>query len=83
MKRSWVFCSFLAIVLRKELVQRLEKHGHLFEWNDIKQDLKALLEAITKENGMKLAIRSHLMGACGSIIQSVGVTMPPTVREIS
>ena len=42
--RGHVFCSFLALVLRKELDSRLEKAGHCFEWADIKQDLKALQE---------------------------------------
>ena len=40
--RGHVFCSFLALVLRKELDRRLEQLGHHFEWADIKQDLKAL-----------------------------------------
>ena len=37
--RGHVFCSFLALVLSKELYRRLEKAGHDFEWADIKQDL--------------------------------------------
>jgi transposase len=40
--RGHVFCSFLALVLRKELDRRLETDGHHFEWSQIKQDLKAL-----------------------------------------
>jgi len=42
--RGHVFCSFLALVLRKELNRRLEAAGLNFEWADIKQDLKALQE---------------------------------------
>ena len=42
--RGHVFCSFLALVLRKELDNRLEKAGHSFEWPHIKQDLEALQE---------------------------------------
>jgi len=37
--RGHVFCSFLALVLRKELERRLNDAGHVFEWSDIKQDL--------------------------------------------
>ncbi len=40
--RGHVFCSFLALVLRKELDRRLIKSGHRFKWAEIKQDLKAL-----------------------------------------
>ena len=37
--RGHVFCSFLSLVLRKELDRRLKEAGHNFEWADIKQDL--------------------------------------------
>jgi len=50
--KGHVFCSFLALVLRKELDCRLEKAGYDFEWTDIQQDLKALQE-ITIENNAK------------------------------
>ena len=42
--RGHVFCSFLALVLRKELDRRLNQTGYCFEWADIKQDLKSLQE---------------------------------------
>ncbi|MFH2219599.1 MAG: transposase, partial [Pseudomonadota bacterium] len=42
--RGHVFCSFLALVLRKELERNLEKAGHVFEWSHIKQDLQAMQE---------------------------------------
>jgi transposase len=40
--RGHVFCSFLALVLRKELDRHLELSGMNFEWFDIKQDLNKL-----------------------------------------
>ena len=40
--RGHVFCSFLALVVRKELDRCLKQSGHRFEWAEIKQDLKAL-----------------------------------------
>jgi transposase len=81
--RGHVFCSFLALVLRKELDRRLEKAGHGFEWADIKQDLKALQEITIEDNGKTLAVRSECIGACGKVFQAVGIAMPPTIREIS
>jgi transposase len=80
--RGHVFCSFLALVLRKELDRRLEKAGHSFEWADIKQDLNALQEITLDDNGKKLAIRSQCLGCCGKVFQAVGVAMPPTIREL-
>ena len=80
--RGHVFCSFLALVLRKELERHLEKAGHIFEWSRIKQDLRALQETQIEENGNRLAIRSKAEGVCGKVFQAVGVAMPPTIREI-
>ena len=80
--RGHVFCSFLALVLRKELDRRLEKAGHNFEWSDIKQDLKSLQEVIIQDNGKSLAIRSECLGVCGKVFQAVGVAIPPTIRKL-
>ncbi|MFZ7112822.1 MAG: IS1634 family transposase, partial [Desulfatiglandales bacterium] len=80
--RGHVFCSFLALVLRKELDRRLEKAGHSFEWTDIKQDLNALQEITLDDNGKKLSVRSQCLGCCGKVFQAVGVAMPQTIREL-
>ncbi len=80
--RGHVFCSFLALVLRKELGRRLEKAGHCFEWADIKQDLKALQEVQINDNGKSLAVRTECIDTCGKVFQAVGVALPPTIREI-
>ena len=60
--RGHVFCSFLALVLRKELQRRLEIAGHKFEWNDIKQDLKSLQETTIEEKGQNISVRSQCVG---------------------
>ena len=80
--RGHVFCSFLALILRKELERRLNASGHVFEWSDIKQDLKALHQVTIEENGKCLAIRSQCKGVCGKVFQAVGVAMPPTIKEM-
>jgi len=80
--RGHVFCSFLALVLKKELDRRLEQAGYCFEWADIKQDLKALQEIVIEEEGKSLAIRSECRGTCGKVFQTVGVAIPPTIREL-
>jgi transposase len=78
-----VFCSFLALVLRKELDQRLADNKHRFEWSDIKQDLKALKQVEIEENGKCFAIRTECKGVCGKVFQSVRVALPPTIREVA
>jgi len=80
--RGHVFCSFLALVLRKELNRRLEAAGLNFEWANIEQDLKALQETVIEENAKRLAIRSQCEGTCGKVFQAVGVALLPTIREL-
>ena len=80
--RGHVFCSFLALVLRKELECRLNNAEHVFEWSDIKQDLKALQQVTIEENSKCFAIRSQCKGVCGKVFQAVGVAMPPTIKEM-
>jgi len=81
--RGHVFCSFLALILRKELERRLNNAVHFFEWADIKQDLKALQQVQIEEVEKNFAIRSECKGHCGIIFQAVGVAIPPTIRELT
>jgi len=80
--RGHVFCSFLALVLKKELDDRLVSQGLQFEWADIKQDLKALQEVILEENGSMLAVRTECQGSCGKVFKATGVAVPPTIRVV-
>ena len=79
--RGHVFCSFLALTLRKELERRLNAAGYCFEWSDIKQDLKSLQDINIEDNGKSLIIRSECLGICGKVFQAVGVALPATIRE--
>jgi len=80
--RGHVFCSFLALVLRKELDRCLDAAGHRFEWADIKQDLKALQNVTIEEHGKRLSVRTQCQGTCGKVFQAVGVAPPPTIKEV-
>jgi transposase len=77
-----VFCSFLALVLRKGLDRCLAENNHKFEWAAIKQDLKALKQVEIEEGGQRFAIRSECKGVCGKIFQSVRVALPPTIKAV-
>jgi transposase len=57
--RGHVFCSFLALVLRKKLDRRLESAGCCFEWGDIKQDLESLQETVIDDKGKRVAVRTQ------------------------
>ncbi len=79
--RGHVFCSFLALVIREELESELENAGYIYEWSDIKRDLKALEETEINHDGKSLLIRNECQGNCGKIFQAVGVALPPTIRK--
>lgn len=80
--RGHVFCSYLALALRKELDHLLEKNNYNFEWKDIKQDLKALQETLIEDKEKHLVIRTQSTGTCGKVFQAVGVALPPTIRAV-
>ena len=63
--RGHVFCSFLALVLRKELQDRLEASGHHFEWAEILADLEALQYTRVEYQGKRFLLRSEAGGTCG------------------
>jgi len=78
--RGHVFCSFLALILRKELEKSLEQAGHRFEWEDIKRDLKALQETTIEDGGKRITVRSRAEGCCGKLFGAVGVALPVSLR---
>jgi hypothetical protein len=79
--RGHVFCSFLALVLKTELFERLEKKGDILEWNDIRRDLEALQETEVNLQGETYHLRSPLKGTCHKALQATGVAVPPSVRR--
>jgi len=77
-----VFCSFLALVLLKELKRRLSAAGYDFKWQKIRQDLKALQEIVIEENEQQLVVRTECQGVSGKVFKAVGVALPPTIRTL-
>jgi transposase len=79
--RGHVFCSFLALCLRKKLDEQLTTKGMNLEWQDIVCDLNELQEVKTVFNGKSFVLRSQLKGCAHSVLQAAGVAAPPIVRE--
>ena len=78
--RGHVFCSFLALVLLKELQARLEASGWHPEWERLKDDLEALEEVTVVNAGKTFVIRSQTRGDAGKALQAVGVALGPALR---
>jgi len=75
-----VFCSFLALALRKRLQEKLEEKGWTLEWADMIRDLDNLVEMEVNVDGKGYVIRSDSRGVTGKVAQAVGVALPPTLR---
>jgi transposase len=81
--RGHVFCSFLALVLRKELQDRLAKQGDKFEWAEILRDLEALQHVDVEHDGKRFQLRSETQGSCNAVFRATGVAIPPTIQRIN
>lgn len=80
--RGHVFCSFLALVLRHELLNRLDQAGHALEWADVLQDLEALQQTEVTHDGKRFLLRSTAQRTCGKVFQAVGAALPHSVRQL-
>src|SRR5215468_9221219 len=78
--RGHVFCSFLALVLCKELQDRLAAAGHSFEWADIVQDLEHLSETEIEQHGKRYILRNTAPGCAGPVLRTLGIALPPLIR---
>jgi len=78
--RGHVFCSFLALVLLKELESRLAARDQKCAWDDIKRDLCALEEVEVEVEGEPWFLLTDVRGACGAVLKAAGVAVPPTAH---
>jgi hypothetical protein len=81
--RGHVFCSFLALVLRRALQDRLDAKGYTLEWTDILLSLDGLTETELNHQGKRFILRSDPKPTCTRIFQAVGVALPPQVRRLA
>ena len=81
--RGHVFCSFLSLILMKELRTRLAKKGWKLEWDRLIRNLDHLKEIEVSAVGKDVIIRTELRGDTGKVFQAAGVTVPSTVKLIN
>ena len=80
--RGHVFCSFLALLLTKELEDRLHRHSIAAEWDDVLRDLDRLQEIELEQDGKRFLLRTPTTGVAGKLFQAVGVALPPNLQEL-
>ena len=81
--RGHVFCSFLALVLKSELEQRIAELGRDGSWSEIRADLDSLTETEIVHDGRRFLVRSAPRPAASLAVRAAGVALPPTVQALA
>ena len=79
--RGHVFCSFLAVMLRRALESRLDEKGDGWEWGEVIRGLDALCEVEAAFQGQRFLLRGQLIGQAHRAFAAAGVAVPPTLKE--
>src|ERR1022692_2748149 len=81
--RGHVSCSFLALVLKKALEDRIADLGKPGSWPEILADLNSLTETEIQQDNKRFMLRSAPRPAASLALRAVGVALPPTVRQVA
>jgi hypothetical protein len=81
--RGHVFCSFLALVLRKTLDDHLVAARLKPEWGALIRELDRLQEIETEQDGKRFLLRTPVTGDVGRVFKAVGIALPPNIRELA
>jgi hypothetical protein len=81
--RGHVFCSFLALILRKELDERCRRVGFRPEWGDVLRDLDRLQEVAISKDGRQMTLRTPASGVIGPLFKAARIALPANVRDAS
>ena len=79
--RGHVFCSFLALILRKELDARCRAAGLQPEWGDVLRDLDRLQEVVMEKDGRQMTLRTPATGLVGPLFKAARIALPPNIRD--
>jgi len=81
--RGHVFCTFLALVLRKELLDRLAaRKGAMPEWQCLIDDLADLSGVEIEQDGRRALLRTAPRPSIDPICRALGITLPPVYQEV-
>src|SRR3954454_12562324 len=81
--RGHVFCSFLALILRKELAERCRNAGFRPKWGDVLRDLDRLQEVTITKDGRQMTLRTPAAGVIGPLFKAARMALPPNVPDPS
>jgi len=81
--RGHVFCSFLALCLKRELELRLDAKGLEAEWAEIIRGLDNLQQVELLLQGSRFLLRGQMSGDASQALRAAEVAVPPVLQEIS
>jgi hypothetical protein len=65
-----VFCTFLALMLQKEVVDLFQSHDLVVEWADLLRNLDRLQQATIDKAGKRITTRTAVAGQVGRVFQA-------------
>jgi hypothetical protein len=80
--RGHVFCSFLALVLQKELDERCKAAGFTPEWDNVLRDLDRLQQAEVSQGGKTWTVRTEVGATASALLRACGIAVPPRIQGI-
>ena len=81
--RGHIFCTFLALVLRQELMDRLAaRHLAMPEWHQVVDDLTDLSEIEVEQDGRRALLRTAPGPTIDALCRAVGVALPPVFQDL-
>ena len=81
--RGHIFCTFLALVLRKELLDRLAARiATLPQWQYIIDDLADLSTVEVDQDGRRALLRTAPRPSIDAICRALGLVLPPVFQEM-
>jgi hypothetical protein len=81
--RGHIFCTFLALVLRKELLDRLAARGAtLPEWQHMIDDLSDLSTVEVEQDGRRALLRTAPRASIDPLCRALGLALPPVFQEM-
>jgi len=80
--RGHIFCSFLALLLKSALDDRIAGLGQTGSWPAILADLDSLTETEIDQDGARFRLRSAPRPAASLALRATGIALPPTVQTV-
>ena len=81
--RGHIFCTFLALVLRKELMDRLAARRLVApEWQALVDDLADLSEIEIEQDGRRALLRTAPGPTIDPVCRAVGISLPPVFQNL-